>query len=493
MMARGLAVRDCAGVGVRMAGSLTDVTEGKVSDPLTGLANRLMIADRVDRAMERSRRDPETRFAVLFLDLDRFKLVNDCFGHLTGDQLLIAFARRLEGCVGSIANKPSKMIAPTIARLGGDEFTILLEGIDDIGDAVRVAELIQHDLASPFSLGSQEVFTTASIGIAYGSAGYQRADDLLRDADTAMYDAKSQGKARIEVFDAAMRARALNRLQLETELRGALDRAELRLHYQPVFSIQTGRLIGFEALVRWQHPDRGLLATADFSVVAEETALVIPIGWWAFDQVCRQVRLWHDQFHDAASLTISVKLSPKQYAHKDLVAEIEKRLDRAGLDGHWLKIEITESAIMSDPETAAVTLGALRSLGVQLGIDDFGTGQSSLSYLQRFPIDTLKIDRTFINRLTRTTKDHEIVQAIVSFAHNLGINVVAEGVESTQQLDALVSMGCEYIQGYQSPSLLDGANAEQMLAGCLRKFAPTEDNKACQAVRGFGLAAACLT
>jgi diguanylate cyclase (GGDEF)-like protein len=405
---------------------------------------------------------------VLFLDVDRFKVINDSLGHLIGDQLLIAFARRLEGCVRETDTVAHTVVEPTIARLGGDEFTVLLEGIDDPGDALRVAERIHRVLAVPFSLDGYEVFATVSIGIALGGSGYDLPEDLLRDADTAMYDAKGRGRARCEVFDSAMHTRAVARLEVETELRWALERQEFRLHYQPIVEMGTGHPIGFEALLRWEHPRHGLIPSSAFIPVAEETGLIVPIGWWVLEEACRQMGEWHARYPDTVSSIICVNLSSKQFFQVDLVEQIERRLRAAGLKPDCLKLEITESAIMSDPRSAADALTQLRDLGVRIAVDDFGTGHSSLSYLQQFPIDTLKIDRSFVQKMAADIRDREIIQAVITLAHNLGMNVVAEGVETNSQWNQLDRLGCEYGQGYYFSRPVDSADAESLLTGTLR-------------------------
>jgi diguanylate cyclase (GGDEF)-like protein len=459
-----VAVRDRRDRALRMAGSLTDITKDKVADALTGLPNRVLFMDRLGRALERAKRDRDLRFAVLFLDLDRFKVINDSLGHLVGDQLLITVARRLMGCLrasDTVAHFPDQA---TVARLGGDEFTILLEDIQDIANALAVADRIQKELALPIRLNGSEVFTSASIGITLGPAGYSQPEELLRDADAAMYCAKNGGKARCEVFDAAMRAQALTRLQMETDLRHGIERQEFCLHYQPILALVEDRFVGFEALVRWQHPERGLLLPAEFIAVAEETGLIVPLGWWVLGEACRQMRAWHVSFPIDPPLMVSVNLSSKQFLQSDLPDRIEQLLGETGLDPGSLKLEITESAIMKDPESASTILARLRTLGVRVGLDDFGTGYSSLSYLHRFPIDTLKIDRSFIRQMDTTEENLQIVKTIVGLAHNLAMDVIAEGVETEGQRRRLAALDCEYAQGYYFSSPGDSAAAEAFLA-----------------------------
>ncbi len=464
MLGRGVAVRGPDGRCTRMAGSLRDITEGKVADALTGLPNRVLFLDRLERSLERLKRHPEFQFAILFLDLDRFKLINDSLGHVIGDQLLIAVARRLEACL-----RASDMVARpdqqhTVARLGGDEFTILLDGIKEPANAIKVAERIETELALPFNLGSHEVFTSASIGIAIGGNDYERSEDLMRDADTAMYSAKSRGKARYVVFNAAMRDVTMARLNLEIELRQALERREFVLHYQPIVKLSTNRLIGFEALLRWQHPRRGLIAPGEFIGLAEETGLIVPLGWWILEEACRRMASWWARFPGDSPLVISVNLSGKQFLQEQLVEQVEIRLRETGLDPRHLKLEITESAIMSDPEAAAAMLTRLRALGVRISLDDFGTGYSSLSYLQRFAVDTLKIDRSFVRDLGIGSKESEIVRTIVALAQTLEMDVVAEGVETLLQRDYLQNLGCEHGQGYYFSRPIDGDAAEALIA-----------------------------
>jgi diguanylate cyclase (GGDEF)-like protein len=407
-------------------------------DSLTGLPNRAMFTELLKAEIESSKRRDDHLFAVLFLDVDRFKNINDSLGHTHGDLLLVAFAERLERTLRPL---------DTLARFGGDEFAILLSGMADATDAVRVAQRMQEELTQPFVLHKNSAFATASIGIALSSSGYDRPEDILRDADTAMYRAKENGKARYEVFDHGMHARAVSRLQLESDLRHAIEQNEFCVYYQPIVSLQTGRLAGFEALVRWNHPRRGLVLPADFIPVAEETGLIVPIGEWVLNEACAQVREWQINSPSHRSLSLSVNLSARQVAQPDLLERIKGALETSKLNPHYLKLEITESVVMGNAEAAALMFKQLRSLGVQLSIDDFGTGYSSLSYLHRFPLNYLKIDRSFVMRLT-TDNDNAIVRTISTLARNLGMEVIAEGIETEEQYQQLKKLGCEYGQGY---------------------------------------------
>jgi diguanylate cyclase (GGDEF)-like protein len=390
-------------------------------------------------AVEHSKRRPDYRFAALFLDLDRFKVINDSLGHLAGDQLLVQLARRLEGCVRG---------ADTVARLGGDEFAILLSDIEDYADAARVAERIQEELARPFHLGGHEVYTSASIGITLSATGYHDPEAVLRDADTVMYRAKANGKARHELFDGAMHARAVALLRTETDLRRAVERDEFRVVYQPILSLRTGEVAGFEALVRWHHPERGVVSPAEFIPVAEETGFIVEIGRRVLRESCRQLSEWQARGLVGPGHYVSVNLSGKQFAQAGLAASVAEALADARLDPRCLRLEITESVVMSNAEATCATLGRLRALGVGVSIDDFGTGYSSLSYLHRFPVDTLTVDRSFIGRMGEGEEDGEIVRTIITLARNLGMKVVAEGVEDADSLAALAAMGVDLAQGF---------------------------------------------
>lgn len=452
-------------------------------DSLTGLPNRALFLERLRAALQKSQRQDHP-FAVLFLDLDRFKIINDSLGHLVGDQLLVAIAQRLATCLTS---------QDTLARFGGDEFTILLESVQTLSEATRLAEQLQQQLAEPFYLNGQAVYTTTSIGIVLNTLDFAHAEDLLRSADTALYRAKALGGTRSVVFDAEMHNLALMRLRLETDLRRALAEplgarssllpkaiasrfpegaitseqmhpSEFRVYYQPIVALKTRQVVGFEALVRWQHPERGLVSPAEFVPLAEETGLIVPLGWIVLQEACRQMQAWQMQFPQNPAITISVNLSVKQVAQPDLVTRIHNILRQTKLNPSSLKLEITESALMENAEVAVKRLHELRSLGVHLSLDDFGTGYSSLAYLHRFPIDTLKIDRSFISRVDTHGEQLEIVRTLVTLAWNLGIEVVAEGIETNKQLAQLKALRCEYGQGYLFSRPVTGEAATKLLA-----------------------------
>jgi PAS domain S-box-containing protein len=463
MLSRGIATQDPSGKPVRMAGSQTDITEGKVSDPLTGLPNRLLFLDRLDRLMKRAKRHT-TSFAVLFLDLDAFKMVNDSLGHLIGDQLLLAVAERLERCLratDTVARIGGETF--TLARIGGDEFTVLLDELKEPGDAERAAERIMKGLSEPFLLGGKEVFTSASIGIALSTSAYHRPEEILRDADTAMYRAKTLGKARFVVFNTDMRASVMARLELETDLRRALDRQEFRNVYQPIVSLETSEIMGFEALLRWEHPTRGLLAPKEFIPVAEETGLIRELGWWNLCQACTDISEWNAHARRDRPLTMSVNLSIKQFMQPNLVEKIRNLLQELNVSPEILKLEITESTVMEDPAVAVEMLQQMKALGIRLAIDDFGTGYSSLSYLHRFPLDTLKIDRSFISGSEGGVNGMEIARTILPLARNLSLDVVAEGVETAEQVAELKRLKCQYAQGFYFSKPVPRQEVESLL------------------------------
>jgi len=465
MLSRGLAVRDASGKATRMAGSQTDITEGKVTDPLTGLPNRLLFIDRLGRLIKHAKRRKDHLFAVLFLDLDGFKMINDSLGHLVGDQLLLAVSNRLEKCLRLTDTVARLGETFTMARLGGDEFTVLLDDLKDLGDARLAADRLMKVLAPPFILGGKEVFTSVSIGIALSSSSYENPDDMLRDADTAMYRAKSLGKARYEVFDADMRASLVARLQLETDLRHALERGEFRNFYQPIVALDSGRIVGFEALLRWQHPTRGLVGPDQFIMVAEETGLIRELGWWNLREACRQLSEWKSQSDNYLNFTMNVNLSAKQFLQPNLVEEIRDLVEELDFSPETLKLEITESTVMIDPAATAKMLQQIKDLGILLAIDDFGTGYSSLSYLHRFPLDTLKIDRSFISGVSDTGEGMEIAQTIMPMAKNLRLDVIAEGVETIEQVALLKKLQCKYAQGYFFSKPLAAAEVVELLEG----------------------------
>ena len=433
---------------------------GAFHDPLTGLPNRTLFMDRLGHALERTRRreDYSRGAAVLFLDLDRFKVVNDSLGHSMVDQLLIECARRLEACLRA---------ADTVARLGGDEFVILLEDIQGMDDATYVAVRIQDGLAPPFSLDGRQTYISASIGIVLSTMGYDRPEDILRDADIAMYRAKVLGRARYEVFDTTMRDLAVARLGLETDLRRAVEQQEFRLYYQPIVLLETGAVVGFEALVRWQHPERGLVLPPEFIPVAEETGLIIPIGQWVLREACHQLREWQSQFPMDPPLTISVNFSAKQFAQADLIEQVSRVLQETGIEPGSLRLEITESVIVEEAATATTTLAQLRTLGVEVQIDDFGMGYSALSYLHRLPIDTLKVDRTFVAKMGADGDGSEIVRTVLALARDMGMSVIAEGVEAEYQLAKLKELRCEYAQGHLFAKPTDGKTAGALITEAL--------------------------
>jgi diguanylate cyclase (GGDEF)-like protein/PAS domain S-box-containing protein len=448
VLTRGIAVRGQDGTATRMAGSMTDITDRKYAeakllhnafyDPLTNLPNRALFLERLRFAVERAKRHADYLFAVLFLDLDRFKNVNDSMGHMAGDQLLVSIARRIE---------QGRRSTDMVARLGGDEFVILLDEINGADDAVQIANWIHQALRQVFHLEGREVEMTASIGIVLSTNGYERSEDVLRDADIAMYSAKANGKDRFEIFDPTMRTRVLERIELEADLRHALVNNELTVYYQPIISLADGYLVGFEALVRWLHPNLGLLQPSEFIPLAEETGLIIALDRWVMRQACRQMHVWHQENPNFAGLSISVNLSGKQIVQPDLIDTVRSILQDTQLDPTRLKIEITENVIMDNSELTVKVFKKLQALGVQVQIDDFGVGYSSLNYLSQFPINALKIDQSFVRNMNNNNQS-EIVQAIVTLTHRLGVGVIAEGMETMTQMARLKELGCEFGQGY---------------------------------------------
>jgi len=428
-------------------------------DKLTQLPNRALLLERLERSLEFGKRRDNYLFAVLFLDFDDFKIVNDSLGHTNGDKLLSSIARRLETATRS---------ADTVSRLGGDEFVILLDDIEGLHDATHIAERIQRALAVPFNLAGQEIFISVSIGITLNTTEYEHTEELLRDADTAMYRAKVQGRNRYEVFDRAMHAQALQRLELETDLHRSLDQQDFLLYYQPIIGLGTGQISGFEALVRWQRPLKGFTVPGEFISLAEETGLIVRLDRWVLYAACEQMCAWMhrypQQFGPHDDMTISVNLSSRQFGQKDLVEFVSIMLHETGLPARNLKLEITESVIMENIESVAIVLQGLRDLGIRLSVDDFGTGYSSLSYLHRLPLNTLKVDRSFVNQIGDGNENMEIVRAIVSMAHALKMDVVAEGIETELQLSQFRDLRCEYAQGHLFSHALDANSIAELMA-----------------------------
>ena len=408
-------------------------------DALTGLPNRAFFLDRTKQALDAVETDPTSQFAVLFLDCDRFKVVNDSLGHFMGDQLLLAIARRLRALL------PETIM---LARLGGDEFTMLLPRFTDQASVVQIVKQILNAFTQPFQLDQHEVFITASIGIAIGTAEYSLPEHLLRDADMAMYRAKASGSEPYQIFDPTLHQTAIQRLQLEIDLRKAIYQQELVVHYQPILAITTGSVVGFEALVRWQHPQKGLVSPAVFIPIAEETGLITQIGHWVLKRSCQQLLQWQAEQRLSAPLTMSVNLSARQFTQPDLVEQIDQILAETQLDPRYLKLEITESAIMRNAQATAIVLQELRKRHIQLSIDDFGTGYSSLSYLHSFPVDTLKIDRSFVQQMGENADSLGLVPLIINIAQKMGMTVVAEGIETQMQLDHLKALNCDFGQGF---------------------------------------------
>jgi diguanylate cyclase (GGDEF)-like protein len=438
-------------------------------DPLTGLPNRTLFLDRLNQAIARRMTHSQARFAVLFIDLDRFKIVNDSLGHLAGDRLVVQVAERLKRALRrddtiTLAETAARVGAVTLSRLGGDEFTILLNDIRDPDDAVRVANRIKDVLRLPFVIDGQDVYTSASIGIASSETGCETAEAVLRNADLAMYRAKTLGNARCEVFNRQMHEAALRRLALETDLRRALQNEEFVLHYQPIVSLASYEVVGLEALVRWQRPDGQLVYPGDFIGVMEDTGLIVFLGRWVLREACRTCRALQNEFPREEPMTMSVNVSARQFAQPGLVAQVRSIVTETGIDPHCLRLEITESMTIGDTGRVAATLSELKEFGVRVSIDDFGTGYSSLSYLHSLPLDVLKIDRSFVAAMDKSPGGLQVVQTIMSLARNLGMDVVAEGAEAEGQVEQLQSMGCGFCQGYYFSKPLDLSG----VAACLK-------------------------
>jgi diguanylate cyclase (GGDEF)-like protein len=424
-------------------------------DALTGLPNRILFGEYLQKSLQRSHRNNNYLFAVLFIDLDRFKIINDNWGHAVGDRLLIAISQILKECSREV---------DTVARLSGDEFTILLEDLTDFQDAIAVAERLLDKLNIPIELNGQKVFSGASIGIVFSTPDYQNSSEILRDADIAMYRAKASGKGRYAVFDREMLDRTLEISQIETDLRLAIERQEFTLEYQPIVSLKTNKITGFEALLRWQHPEKGIIYPNIFIEIAEENGSIVPIGEWVMQTACQQLYAWKQQFSSASSLHINVNLSGKQIKQFDFIDRLKQTLADTGLNGSHLRLELTETMLFDRGEKTIDLLHKIKEHKVQLIIDDFGTGYSSLSYLHRFPIDALKIDRSFVGAIDKEGRNSEIVKTIITLAHTLGIKAIAEGVETKEQLTCLRQLGCDEVQGYLFSKPVDTQSVEKLLA-----------------------------
>ncbi len=453
-----------AGDDLGVRASIRDITSAKsleqelrrtaLTDPLTGLANRTLCLDRIGQALNRSRRREDYHYAVVFMDLDRFKLVNDSFGHAAGDKLLDEVGRRLVRCVRSL---------DLVARFGGDEFVLLLEELESPRQAVRIIKRASQDLSEPFFLEDKEVCVTASFGVVLGPTEHGSAEDLLRNANIALHRAKESGRSKVLVFNTKMLEAAVELMTLENDLRRAVARGEFFVVFQPILGLADGRLEGFEALVRWRHPERGTVSPGEFIPAAEDTGLIVDIGRQVLQESCHTVARWRREAPAGKDLVLSVNISARQFTQPDLVETVRTALSDSGLPPHLLKLEITETTIMGDPELTADKLARIKALGVQISVDDFGTGYSSMSYLQRFPLDHLKIDLSFVQAMDQAPENREIVRAIIALAHSLGLKVVAEGVEREGQRDLLASLDCEFGQGYHFSHPVSPAEAEAML------------------------------
>jgi diguanylate cyclase (GGDEF)-like protein/PAS domain S-box-containing protein len=444
-------------------GVLEDITDRKrfeqqllhdaFHDKLTGLPNRALFMDRLERAIQRADRRGDYRFAVLYLDLDRFKIINDSLGHLFGDELLVDVAQRLSDCSREV---------DTVSRLSGDEFAILMEDIHDIHSATRLAERIKVNFAAPFMIQGNEMVISSSIGIVISSGEYSEPGEYLRDADIAMYRAKQLGKARYEIFDISMRDEVEKRLKLEGDLRNAVARKEFLVHYQPIMSLADGRIVGFEALLRWMHPELGLLFPASFIRVAEETGIIVSINQLVLQEACLKVRTWNERFRVDPLLTLSVNISGVQLSQPDLVDQIAQAVRETGLPGECLILEITENAVIENPKITAHILEKIKKLQVNIHLDDFGTGYSSLNSLRQIPVDTIKVDRSFVSEIDKNS-NLGLIRTIISMGHELGLEIIAEGIETKEQLTELRALGSEYGQGYLFAKPQDGEAMERLL------------------------------
>jgi diguanylate cyclase (GGDEF)-like protein/PAS domain S-box-containing protein len=457
-------VYDRDGKLLRIDGIVRDITAQKkaqqqlvhdaLHDSLTNLPNRPLFMERVRQAINHSKRNPKYLFAVMFIDLDRFKMINDSLGHIVGDQFLQSIAKLLASCLRG---------GDTVARLGGDEFTILVNDMKEPNEAMMIAERILNKFLHPIEIGDQSIFGSVSIGIVINNREYETSDNLLRDADIAMYRAKSLGKGRYTIFDKEMYEQNLKTIQLDNDLRYALERQEFELYYQPIVHLSSEKLAGFEALIRWHHPERGLVSPIEFIPIAEETGAIIAIGDWVLNQACQQISIWQSQFLEAKSLKMSINLTCQQIREKNLVEKLDRVLATTGIDGSTIRLEITESSMMDQGEETIAKLEELRARNIQLSIDDFGQGYSSLSYLHRFPVNTLKIDRTFVELMSSGGQNLEIIRTIILLAHTLNMSVVAEGVETHEQMSTLRQLGCEYAQGYFFSRPIIAADAEKVI------------------------------
>src|SRR5687768_2700597 len=430
------------------------LTHDALHDPLTNLPNRRLFANRLEHAIEWNKRYPNELFAVVYLDFDRFKIINDSLGHNVGDELLVGLARRLESSIRAM---------DMVARMGGDEFAILLEAVKSTEEVIITVKRLHASLEAPFESHGNSIAMTASIGVVVNLLHYEQIDDILRDADIAMYHAKVNGKNGFRIFDIGMREQAENILKLESDLRKAIRNKELRIHYQPILSLKQQQLTGFEALVRWEHPERGLLYPADFIKGAEESGQIVPIGEWVLYEACRQMKQWQTEFNMESSLTISVNLSSRQFMQSDLVRQIEDVLEQTALSAESLRLELTEMTLIEDVETAVIIIERLRTLGVGVEIDDFGAGYSSLGYLRHLPVNNIKIDRSFISMLGVNKSGVAIIRAIIAMANSLDMKVIAEGIETLDQMNNLTELQCDYGQGFFFNKALDSDTAQALI------------------------------